>query len=573
MMSSRFVSMNKAPTESMCDYLAKFLAQKQVKCVFELSGGMIAFITDAISKDGNIKIVNVRHEQAAGFAAEGASRSGGIPSVALATSGPGATNLVTAIGSAYFDSTPVLFITGQVHQSELRKDENQRQNGFQELNIVKMVEGITKFAVQVNSIDNFKDALENAWAIAVRDRPGPVLIDIPINIQQLDLQAFNFEEPWKSSEKTHSQVPREFGMAVEWLNNSKKPLILVGGGVRLNNCISKFRKVVDRLQIPVVHSLMGVDALSIDSNLRVGMIGSYGNRWANKALATSDTLLVLGSRLDVRQTGNSVSEFSKGKRIIRVDVDRYELNGRIKADLNFEMNLDEFLYYFDSHQFNLKTDSFLSEIRAWEKEYPADMEQEKFIELNPNTVMQELSEYFHDANGYLVDVGQHQMWAAQSLSIRENQRFITSGGMGAMGFSIPAALGCAASTGGKWVAIAGDGCVQLSLPELQTLKQYDLSVAVCIINNDQLGMVAQFQEENMDSRFTATRDGYSNPDFLAIAEAFGIPAIRITSTSELAKLKGFIQSWSKGPIIIEIQISQDAKALPKLTRNSGLADL
>ena len=142
-----------------------------------------------------------------------------------------------------------------------------------------------------------------------------------------------------------------------------------------------------------------------------------------------------------------------------------------------------------------------------------------------------------------------------------------------MGFSIPAALGCAASTGGKWVAIAGDGCVQLSLPELQTLKQYDLSVAVCIIYNDQLGMVAQFQEENMDSRFTATRDGYSNPDFLAIAEAFGIPAIRITSTSELAKLKGFIQSWSKGPIIIEIQISQDAKALPKLTRNSGLADL
>ena len=155
MMGSRFVSMNEAPTESMCDYLAKFLAQKQVKCVFELSGGMIAFITDAISKAGNIQIINVRHEQAAGFAAEGASRSGGSPSVALATSGPGATNLVTAIGSAYFDSTPVLFITGQVHQSELRQDENQRQNGFQELNIVTMVEGITKYAVQVNSIDNF----------------------------------------------------------------------------------------------------------------------------------------------------------------------------------------------------------------------------------------------------------------------------------------------------------------------------------------------------------------------------------------------------------------------------------
>jgi len=558
---------------SVSEYLAQFLAHKNVNCVFELSGGMIAFITDAISTDGKITLINVRHEQAAGFAAEGSSRSTGIPSVALATSGPGATNLITAVGSAYFDSTPVLFITGQVHQSELRKDENQRQNGFQELDIVSMVKGITKYAVQVSSADSFRDVLQNAWAIASSGRPGPVLIDIPINIQQMDIQAFNSEDFPNDFREVQLKKPRELDVVREWLNASKKPLILVGGGVRLNGCVSQFREMVDRLHIPVVHSLMGVDALAKDSPLKVGMIGSYGNRWANKSLAASDTLLVLGSRLDVRQTGNSVSEFSSGKRIIRVDIDQCELDGRIRADLNIKMSLVEFLDCLEPDSLDLDTESFLRTIKAWKEEHPADGEQEQIFELNPNRVMHELGEAFDEVNGYLVDVGQHQMWAAQSLPIGENQRFITSGGMGAMGFSIPAALGCAASNGGKWVAIAGDGCVQLSLPELQTLKQYDLSVAVCVINNDQLGMVAQFQEENMESRFTATRDGYSNPDFLAIAEAFGIPAIRVTSSKDLVNLKSFIQSWRKGPIVIEIQISKDAKALPKLTRNSGLADL
>jgi len=565
--------MKNTKLDSVSEYLAQFLAHKKVNSVFELSGGMIAFITDAISKDGKIALINVRHEQAAGFAAEGASRSTGIPSVALATSGPGATNLVTAVGSAYFDSTPVLFITGQVHQSELRKDENQRQNGFQELDIVSMVKGITKYAVQVSSAESFRDVLQNAWAIAISGRPGPVLIDIPINIQQMNIQAFNSADFPNDSKGVKSKKPRELDAVKAWLNASKKPLILVGGGVRLNGCVSQFREIVDRLKIPVVHSLMGVDALAKDSPLKIGMIGSYGNRWANKSLAASDTILVLGSRLDVRQTGNSISEFSSGKRIIRVDIDQCELDGRIRADLNIKMSLAEFLDCLEPDSLDLDTESFLSTIKAWKEEHPADGEQEQIFELNPNRVMHELGEVFDEVNGYLVDVGQHQMWAAQSLPIGENQRFITSGGMGAMGFSIPAALGCAASNGGKWVAIAGDGCVQLSLPELQTLKQYDLSVAVCVINNDQLGMVAQFQEENMESRFIATRDGYSNPDFLAISEAFGIPAIRVTGSKDLVNLKSFIQSWRKGPIVIEIQISQDAKALPKLTRNSGLADL
>jgi acetolactate synthase-1/2/3 large subunit len=572
-MTSQVTKKSDATTVSVAEYFASFLTHKKVPAVFELSGGMIAFLTDAISQEGSVPIINVRHEQAAGFAAEGASRSSRIPSVALATSGPGATNLVTAVGSAYFDSTPVLFITGQVHQSELRKDINQRQNGFQELNIVEMVKGITKFAIQVRNPDEFKSALQKAWSIATNDRPGPVLIDIPIDVQQMKLEPFSVVALEESGKVPNLTAQSDFEELHEWLNNSKNPLVLVGGGVRLAGCIEEFRQTIKLLQIPVVHSLMAVDALPSNSPYRVGMIGSYGNRWANKALAASDTILVLGSRLDVRQTGSSVEEFMAGKRIIRVDIDQFELDGRVNANLDLKMNINSFFELLDVTRIQIDSRDFMKSISLWKAEYPAENEQDEDFELNPNFVVSRIGEFFKDAKGFLVDVGQHQMWAAQSLSLLEDQRFITSGGMGAMGFSIPAAIGCAAGNGGKWVAIAGDGCAQLSLPELQTLKQYNLAVAVCIINNEQLGMVAQFQEENMESRYIATRDGYSNPDFMAIAKAFGIPSFRVRNKLDLLGLQEMINTWVSGPILIEIEISQKAKALPKLKRDSGLSDL
>lgn len=558
---------------SVADFLAEFLSHKKVPAVFELSGGMIAFLTDAISRKGIIPIINLRHEQAAGFAAEGASRSRGVPSVALGTSGPGATNLITAIGSAYFDSTPTLFITGQVHQSELRSDENQRQNGFQELNIVEMVKGITKYAIQVRNPSEFRIALLKAWSIAKSDRPGPVLIDIPIDVQQMRISPYQEEALLTNTKQKDTTTSNDYEKLYEWLNASQNPLILVGGGVRLADSINDFRLLVGRLKIPVVHSLMAVDALPGDSPYRVGMIGSYGNRWANKALATSDTVLVLGSRLDVRQTGNSIEEFIRGKRIIRVDVDQFELDGRIKANLNLGMSLSEFFHSLDYKRLNVNSVDFIGMISRWKDENPAESEQEQHFELNPNFIMSHLGDIFRESKGFLVDVGQHQMWAAQSLKLGEHQRFMTSGGMGAMGFSIPAAIGCAAANGGKWVAIAGDGCAQLSLPELQTLKQYNFQIAVCIINNEQLGMVAQFQEENMDSRFIATREGYSNPDFIALANSFGIPSLRVSAKSDLLHLGKMIKGWASGPLIIEFRISQDAKALPKMKKSTKLPEL
>lgn len=558
---------------TVADYIARFLTKRNVSAVFELSGGMIAFITDAIYRLNATSIINVRHEQAAGFAAEGATRVSGIPSVALATSGPGATNLITAIGSAYFDSTPIVFITGQVNQAELRVNGEQRQNGFQELDIVSMVKNITKYAIQVTTPRELIIELERAWAISIQGRPGPVLIDIPIDVQQMPVGSTEevFTQPIQNVRD--STLSDDVSTACLKISESRFPLILVGGGVRSAGALESFRKFAESAGIPVVFSLMGADALPSNSKLRVGLIGSYGNRWANRALAKADILLVLGSRLDIRQTGNSALEFAKDKTIIRVDIDEHELTGRIKADINFHCTLLEFLESSALRDFKFDSSEFLHLIAGWEAGHPAESEQLSEMALNPNLLMNWISGVFAKSNGYVVDVGQHQMWAAQSLSLNPEQRFITSGGMGAMGFAIPASIGAAATKKGQWVVVTGDGCAQLSIAELQTLKHYQFPVALCVVNNHQLGMVAQFQEENMDSRFISTREGYSTPNFVDVAKAFGIPSIRIESKDDLLIAEEFISRWEMGPILIEIMVSDKAKALPKLMRTASLGDL
>jgi acetolactate synthase-1/2/3 large subunit len=357
------------------------------------------------------------------------------------------------------------------------------------------------------------------------------------------------------------------------LNDCEFPLILAGAGIRLGGAVDAFREFVNQSQIPVVHSLMAVDVLPSKSIQRVGMIGSYGNRWANKALAAADVLLVLGSRLDVRQTGGSVTKFQENKTIIRVDVDEFELNGRVIADINLKMSISDFISRIGLIEPSDNAIEFTKKIQQWKVDFPAVDEQEVSIDLNPNFLMEWLSENFSEVSGYSVDVGQHQMWAAQSIEISASQRFITSGGLGAMGFSTPAAIGATQVSNERWVTIVGDGCLQLSISELQTCFQYQIPVAICIFNNKQHGMVAQFQEENMDSRFIGTRDDYSTPDFMSLSRAFSIPALHVSSKKDLESAREFILKWSKGPIVIEFEVSNQAKALPKLNRNSGLGDL
>lgn len=553
---------------NVADFIARFIAARQAPAAYQLSGGMIAFLTDAIQNLGATPLIHNRHEQASGFAAEGSTRVTGIPSVAMGTSGPGATNLVTPIASCFFDSVPVIFITGQVRTDEIKKSSAQRQNGFQELDICEVVKPITKGTWKVTTSAMVPQILEEAWELATHGRPGPVLIDLPIDIQQQMITISNKDaknsksssrsEPAKSDHQNITEV-------VSLIEKAQNPLVLVGGGIRTAGALEQLHAFLEKSKLPHVSTLMGLDAAIHESENYLGFIGSYGNRWANEAISKSDLLLVLGSRLDVRQTGANIDGFKKNKTIIRVDIDVNELEGRVSSDLAITANLQSFLTNLNQSNMKIHKSDLVDQTRASKINKPQNTEQESDLPLNPNDVLAQISKTFSESNGYIVDVGQHQMWAAQSIHLNPGQRLLTSGGLGAMGFALPASIGAALSKKGEWVTILGDGCIQLSIQELQTISQYGLPITICIINNNQHGMVAQFQEENMNSRFTGTREGFSNPDFLKIAGAFGINNYLLVKTpSDLSKLNESIEEFTNGPSIIEFVIQQEAKALPKM---------
>ena len=554
--------MNGIKRTTLADCIAMFIAEKDSSAVYQLSGGMIAFLIDAIGRLGQTKIINTRHEQAAGFAAEGSARVTKKPGFAMGTSGPGATNLLTPIASSFFDSIPVVYITGQVNQKELRTNPNQRQNGFQELDICEMAKTITKKVYRPNTAKEAFKALEEGWLLAQDGRQGPVLIDIPINLQQeeLEYESTNADQKILKSE-ADSSVNHEI---LDYLYAAKRPLILVGGGVRLSNASELLSMFIDKTGIPYVSTLLGLDSISHTDDKYLGFIGSYGNRWANAALSESDLLIVLGSRLDVRQTGNDVSQFMVNKKIIRVDIDVHELSGRIHSDVLIKSDISEFLKSLIGIDYKFDSTSFISEIKKLREERPQEFEQITGLKLNPNIVMEWLSETFNKASGYVVDVGQHQMWAAQSIRLASGQRFLTSGGLGAMGFAMPASIGAAVSSNSNWVMISGDGCLQLSSPELQTIVQYNLPITVCVINNGQHGMVAQFQEEHMNGRLIGTREGFSNPNFQELAKAYGFLNVhKVESDSELVELSSIVKEWKEGPSLLEFIIDGRAQALPK----------
>ena len=418
------------------DYIVHFLKSKGVKCVFELSGGMIMQLIDSFYVDGEIQLVSIHHEQTASFAADAMGRINGIPGVAIATSGPGATNLLTGIGSCYFDSSPALFITGQVNRHEQKGTKNVRQLGFQETDIVSMVKPITKFAYKINSPDEVQEYLERAYNIAISGRPGPTLLDIPMDIFRSEIEIKEaIDEKAQKAGNENPVLDQQINELLNDLKLAQRPLILAGGGVNASKSLTAFKKLVNKLQVPVVYSLLAVDVLPTADEMRVGMIGTYGNRWSNISLYNSDFVLVLGSRLDIRQTGADTKSFIENKIIYHIDCEIEEINNRVEGCKAIVSDLGEFLETFLKKTANTKFErnqEWYTSIQLLKAEWPDTKELEHIKGLNPNSVMKQISNVAIDFAGFTVDVGQHQMWAAQSIFIKENERFITSGGMGAM---------------------------------------------------------------------------------------------------------------------------------------------
>lgn len=556
------------------EHVAKFLKAQGVTHVFEVIGGMITQLVDAIHREKGIELISVHHEQAASFAAEAVGRLTGVPGVAMATSGPGATNLLTGIGSCYFDSVPAVFITGQVNLHEQKGRRKVRQLGFQETDIVTMAAPVTKAAFRVRTAKELPELLEESFRLAASGRPGPVLLDLPMDLQYADVRP-PMTKPLKPASPAKPDR-REIASLLSALRRAERPLVLVGGGIRASRAWAEARRCLKTINAPVVHSLMAVDALPSGHPLRMGMIGNYGNRWANHALGRSDLLVVLGSRLDVRQTGADTAAFKRGRVIFHVDCDGSEVNNRVKGCRTVAADLTVF---FNAVLAALprplpSRPHWLLEIDDLRRRWPDTLELTGVPGINPNILMHELSARSRKAGVFVADVGQHQMWAAQSLDLRANQRFMTSGGMGAMGFGLPAAIGAAfAQPGRPQVMIAGDGGFQLNIQELQTVVHHKLPLKMVLLDNGCHGMVRQFKQTYFDARYASSFWGYSAPDFAAVARGYGIAAAAVERPDRLGKALDALWRDPEAPFLLQVKIDRLTNVYPKMAFGRPMTEM
>lgn len=558
------------------DFLINFLLSHNIDKVFGYIGGAIAHIYHSIANNPRIEIINGINEQGSAFAAEGYARISGKCGIVFATSGPGATNLITAIGSAYFDSIPLVCITGQVNTYEYKYDKLNRQIGFQETDIVSIVKPIVKYAVMIDKIENLRYELEKAFFISQFQRKGPVLIDIPMNIQRIE---FDFSNALSFFDTLEYQNIQKLNLAsnlylddfIKKIQKSKRPIILVGGGVRLSNAFKELDNFARLHRIPIVHSLMGKDSVKSSYELNLGLIGAYGNRCANLALANSDLILVLGSRLDTRQTGTDLKSFAREAQIIQVDIDEIELGSKVKVDIKIKSDIREFLSKILKKNMRLNCKEWEKWIKKITKELPTHKDINGKIK-KENFLIELISQkqYAHNVS---VDVGQHQMWVAQSFKVFENTRILFSGGMGAMGFALPCAIGACIANNKRTIVIAGDGGLQMNIQELEVIKRRKLPIKIFVFNNQNLGMVRQFQELYFDKKYLGTFEDYSVPNFASIAKAYGLKARKISKFDDFENELADIFS-NDNPELIDIILPEKFSSVePKLIVGKPIEDM
>lgn len=560
------------------EIIVDFLVSKKVTDVFDLSGGMIAYLEDAISKRKNIKCFPMHHEQGAGFAAEGYGRISQNFGVAMATSGPGATNLLTAIGSCYFDSTPTMFIVGQVHTESIKKNDSVRQEGFQETDIVKITTPLTKYAVIVTDPKKVLYELEKTYYIMKSGRSGSVLIDIPINIQrtEVDLNSlphFIGSREYKKMEKENKLLSKPLNSKKitnleTLLKKAKAPLVIIGNGVRLSETSEELYDFVKRNNTPVVASLMGLDSYP-HTEMFIGYVGSNGNRDANIVFANADLIIALGTRLDVRQTG-APQFFNQSATIVHVDIDKSSINYIIQSHLSFETDLVTFFTHTKNSTTpkKLKWFNFISSVQ---KIFARPLLYSPSY-VDANTFMHELSLQTPKNTTIVADVGQNQQWCAQSWRVKKEQRVLYSGGMGAMGFALPAAVGAwCASPKSNIVVITGDGGLQINIQELETVSRNKIPLKLFVLNNKSLGMVREFQDLYFNKNYQSTVIGYGCPDLKKLAAAYDFKYEYIKGVSSGDEVIKSVLARNS-PVLIEVDIDVTASLSPKIVYGHALDD-
>jgi acetolactate synthase-1/2/3 large subunit len=549
--------------EILCESLTKLGVQH----IFGYPGGAILPVYDALGKS-KLHHILVRHEQGATHMADGYARATGGVGVAMATSGPGATNMVTGIATAMLDSSPVVCITGQVSSKLLGSD------AFQEIDITGITMPITKHNVVVSRAEDIARTVREAFIIANTGRPGPVLVDITKDAQQasceFDWEAAAPKLPQKRVRDNHNQA--EFERAVELLNTAKRPIILAGRGIMLSGAMRTFEQFVRTCNIPVAMTLLGIGCFPASDPMNLGMMGMHGEAWVNHAIQESDLLIAIGMRFDDRVTGD-LRTYAKGARKIHIEIDRAEINKNVTVDAALIGDARETLEKLVPHIVNPDRSPWLAHI----KELKGDSAVRDIQSLPDNGHLYAahvINDIWKETRGEAIvvtDVGQHQMWEAQYYHHNQPRTLITSGGLGTMGFALPAAIGAkfAKPDSEVWVVV-GDGGFQMTMCELATIVQEKINIKIAIINNGYLGMVRQWQEFFYDKRYVATP--LVAPDFAALANAFGIRGERITSRADVVPTIRSARE-SKETVLIDFRVEQEDSVYPMVPAGASLHEM
>ena len=550
--------------------LLECLKRLGVKDIFGYPGGSVIPIYDEIYSFEGIKHYLSRHEQGAVHEADGYARASGEVGVCIATSGPGATNLVTGIMTAFMDSIPILAITGQVNRAMLGRD------SFQETDIVNITLPITKSNYQILSIEEIPQIVKEAYHIAKSGRPGPVLIDFPRDIQLEKIEVERFEELYSEEmdlsgyERGYQEDLSKLDEGIKLIENSKRPLIISGAGVIHSKGVEEFREFVERLQIPVTSTLLGLGAYPGDKNLFLGMLGMHGTAAANIATLEADLIIGMGFRFDDRITGN-IEKFCPNAKIIHIDIDPSEIEKNKKVDIALVGDLKKVLTLLNKKRIELE------DIQEWRDRVEYLKRRYSLIVpdckegLTTQRVLREIDRVLKGEGVIATDVGQHQMWSALHLTYRNPNSIISSGGGGTMGFGLPSAIGAqVACPDKKIISIVGDGGFQMNIQELILLKAYKLPVKVFIMNNSYLGMVRQWQELFHERRYSEVNLEI-NPDFVKVAEAYGIKSVTLESEEDLEKIDEILKSDE--PILVNCIVKKEENVYPMIPAGKSAEDM